>query len=109
MMVKLIGKILGALVGSCISPSWFLMNLALKDYINLTHAMQGPRAMLMEVIRFQDVVLLQPEVVLFKICPILIGILILSSLCISLCSHVGGQAMVYMVNRSFRTTSPNRA
>ncbi len=102
-MIKKIGQFTGLIVGTTFSPGWVLMNMALRGYFDLTHAMTGPLAMLTEFQHFITVTEAYPEQVLYHLCPVLVLVLMLSSLFVCSCSYLGGQTAILLAQR-FRTT-----
>jgi hypothetical protein len=89
-MFKLIGQIIGLILGSCISPCWAFLNQALSNYFNLQKALLGPAYLVAEVQHFRIVTEAYPHEILFQLVPILIFILFCSGLFVASVSHLFG-------------------
>jgi hypothetical protein len=91
MKVKQIGQFMGFVLGSLSSPSWILLGWVMRGYFNTSVITQGPRAVLSEILHYQTLVATNPTPIFTQLIPGMIGVLIFSSLYISVCGWLGGK------------------
>ncbi len=98
-MIKQTGQFLGLLIGSSLSPSWFLMRQALGEYFSLDNALSGPYGMIAEYNKFNLIVNMYPQDILQGLVPKLILILVLGCTFVSVFSILGGRLAVYLADQ----------
>ncbi len=92
-MMKLIGQILGFIIGSFVSPSWVLMNYTLKGYFNLEKALSSPQDFLQQYHHFYLITATNPAGIFLHLVPALILILIIGTLFMALIIQICGKVM----------------